>query len=210
MRALANDAVILRDRYTNTWQVAVSRVGHDWYFDKGWAKFYKENSLEWGDFLVFEYKGNNLFDFKLLGETACEKKGGATTTKSRRKQNIAPHCYGDEIFESGLVPRPKNPFFVSRSRKEKRRNELLIPKNVIEDYNLNLREIMFLVDRKGNKWETKIKRWRDGRVCLNRGWRGLCTMNDIKRDDVCVCEFVQRNDNEGRDILVYAVDSLDK
>lgn len=44
------------------------------YFLNGWQQFLTENSVEEGDFLVFRYAGNCIFDFKLLGRTECERK----------------------------------------------------------------------------------------------------------------------------------------
>lgn len=79
-------SVMLRDGYKNLWSVEVARNGDKWYFKKGWAQFYEENSLELGNFLVFEYKGDNLFDFKLLGHDACEKKGVGGALKFRVKE----------------------------------------------------------------------------------------------------------------------------
>lgn len=43
----------------------------------------------------------------------AERKGGANTD-----------CYGDDIFRSGLLAKPKNPYFVTKIR-PKRRHELV-------------------------------------------------------------------------------------
>lgn len=72
--AIANN-IILRDRYKNTWLVQVGKSGERRYFSKGWAEFCSENSVECGDFMVFEYKSENLFDFTMFGGNACEKEG---------------------------------------------------------------------------------------------------------------------------------------
>ncbi|PIN26718.1 hypothetical protein CDL12_00528 [Handroanthus impetiginosus] len=265
MQEVLANSVILRDRYKNMWRMEVARVGdHDWYFDEGWAKFYEENSLEPGNFLVFEYRDRNLFDFKLLGSDGCEKKGvgvlkfsfneerngdgddndndsdddddendddeseeeqdeeeeqintsitfgsGIIPSKRRyRKRNICCDCYGADIFESGLVPRPKHPYFVTRSRTS-RKNELHIPKKVIVDYHLEIPKNLFLIDEKGRKWKTKIKEWRDGRLWCTRGWKSLCNINNIDKDDVCICEFVQEEDSEDVQIVVHVLDIAGK
>lgn len=52
----------------------VGPIGKNVYFLNGWQQFLTENSVEEGDFLVFRYAGNCIFDFKLLGRTECEKK----------------------------------------------------------------------------------------------------------------------------------------
>ncbi|KAK4441170.1 B3 domain-containing protein REM9 [Sesamum alatum] len=294
-RALAQ-SVVLRDRYGNLWPMRVATTGANWYFRKDWPQFCEENSLQIGDFVIFNYKGDNLFDFILLGHDACEKKGvGALRVKeeevhehdnddhyvqddddyveeeeseehdhdddddnddddyveeaeeeyqvtsiskkigaepkskscralekisredrtfgigsipSRRryeKKNI-PDCYGGDIFESGLAPRPTNPFFVTRSRLARRKNELYIPKDVITDYHLNIPEKVVLVDEQGRKWETKMKQWKDGRLWCTRGWRSLCNVNSIGLDDTCICEFVHKQGSKDvAHILVHAL-----
>lgn len=65
----------LRDRFGNMWPVGVNKIGGNLYFQYGWEKFIEDNSVEVGDFLVFDYDGNKMFDFKLLGRTKCEKNG---------------------------------------------------------------------------------------------------------------------------------------
>ncbi|KAL3624111.1 hypothetical protein CASFOL_032927 [Castilleja foliolosa] len=65
---------ILRDGDENEWPVEVATQGDKWWFRKGWAKLYREKSLNEGDILMFEYRGNNLFHFKLFGEGARESR----------------------------------------------------------------------------------------------------------------------------------------
>ncbi|KAL2460204.1 B3 domain-containing protein [Abeliophyllum distichum] len=69
------DRAFLRDKYRNLWPVKLSKVGEDWFFVDGWAKFIHDNSMVLGEFLVFKYDGDNIFDVKLLGHSGCDKKG---------------------------------------------------------------------------------------------------------------------------------------
>ncbi|XP_034681296.1 B3 domain-containing protein At4g34400-like isoform X1 [Vitis riparia] len=68
------EKAILRDFVWRVWHVEVGPIGKNVYFLNGWQQFLTENSVEEGDFLVFRYAGNCIFDFKLLGRTECEKK----------------------------------------------------------------------------------------------------------------------------------------
>ncbi|XP_019154240.1 PREDICTED: B3 domain-containing protein REM5-like [Ipomoea nil] len=69
--------VFLRDRYKNMWEVKVGRSGNHLVFEEGWDKFIKDNCVELGDFLVFDYLDTkSLFDFKLLGLSCCCEKIG--------------------------------------------------------------------------------------------------------------------------------------
>lgn len=55
----------------------VGKSGNDLFFEEGWDKFIKDNSLEYGDFLVFDYiDTKSLFEFKLLGSPCCCEKIG--------------------------------------------------------------------------------------------------------------------------------------
>ncbi|KAI3443897.1 hypothetical protein Pfo_000562 [Paulownia fortunei] len=69
------DKVVLRDRYNNLWQVKIAKVGDKLCLQDGWPKFVEDNSIKGGDLLVFEYFSNGLFDTKMYGSSACEKKG---------------------------------------------------------------------------------------------------------------------------------------
>ncbi|OIT07179.1 PREDICTED: B3 domain-containing protein At4g34400-like [Nicotiana attenuata] len=81
--------VSLRDRFGNVWPIGLAKKDRDLYFQDGWVKFIEDNSLEFGDFLIFDYDGNGVFDFKLLGKTACEKKGaGVTSVKVEEEEMI--------------------------------------------------------------------------------------------------------------------------
>ncbi|CAA0823190.1 Unknown protein [Striga hermonthica] len=207
---------LLRDCNRNLWLVEAARRGDGfWCFTEGWSDFFTRNSIELRDLLEFEYTGDNLFDFVVLGHDACDKPQlppnldedeqanisdeqqevatfGARTMphkRSYKKQNTRD-CYGEDIFESSLVPRPNNPYFVTRWRPLCRKNELYIPKDVIVDYGLDIPEKMFLVDERGRKWETKVKQWKDGRLWCTGGWKSLCNVNRVGINDTCVCEFV--------------------
>ncbi|KAL8516037.1 hypothetical protein ACS0TY_014641 [Phlomoides rotata] len=215
--------VMLRDGYRNIWRVEVDINGDgEWSFKEGWPHFYKDNCLKPLDFMVFECKDcsttNCVFDFKVLGENACEKKG-VPNFKIKEEYEIEEdlnkdndddggdyYYYEEEddddlqeedescrsnksnIFRSGVANQLINnrPCFISRSRS--RENELLIPKKVMVRYKRKLPERLFLVDVRGNKWETVIKQRKDGRVCCSGGWRSLCDANNINKDDRCICE----------------------
>ncbi|XP_031278124.1 putative B3 domain-containing protein At5g66980 [Pistacia vera] len=43
------------------------------YFANGGQQFVKDNSLVFGDFLVFQYNGDNGFNVKIFGKSGCEK-----------------------------------------------------------------------------------------------------------------------------------------
>ncbi|KAH0727492.1 hypothetical protein KY284_003357 [Solanum tuberosum] len=63
--------------------MGVTRIGRDLYFQYGWEKFIEDNTLEFGDFIIFDYDGNETFDFKLLGITGCVKEGAKCEKKEK-------------------------------------------------------------------------------------------------------------------------------
>ncbi|XP_055803364.1 B3 domain-containing protein At5g60142-like [Solanum dulcamara] len=67
--------VSLRDRFGNMWPIGVTKSGKHIYFEHGWEKFIEDNIVEFGDFIIFDYDGTRIFDFKLLGRIGCVKKG---------------------------------------------------------------------------------------------------------------------------------------
>ncbi|KAL0284086.1 UNVERIFIED_CONTAM: hypothetical protein Sangu_2847900 [Sesamum angustifolium] len=263
MQRALEQGVVLRDRYGNFVGDGVVRTSGDkWYFRKDIGRnFCEENSLEMGDFVIFNYKGvggpkfrgkNEEVDkvhetfvvsqenddsyvqeeeseeqdddddddyvqeeeeedeevegrSKSKSSLAVEKNSseeertfgiGSMPSKRRYEKKNIPDCYGADIFESGLALRPRNPFFVSRSRLWRRKNDL---------------RRCCLVDEQGRKWETKMKQWKDGRLWCTRGWRSLCNVNGIGKDDTCICEFVQDQQgcNHVLHILVHLVHALD-
>ncbi|PHT64394.1 hypothetical protein T459_31745 [Capsicum annuum] len=80
--------VFLRDRFDNMWPMGVTKTGRDFYFEYKWEKFIEDNSLELGDFLVFDFDGNRTFYTKLLGKNGCEKKeaGGLKLTVEEEEE----------------------------------------------------------------------------------------------------------------------------
>ncbi|KAF8410595.1 hypothetical protein HHK36_003127 [Tetracentron sinense] len=64
---------ILKDPIGRFWHVEVKKVENDLFFQNGWVGFVESHSIELGDFLVFRYKGNSVFDVRIFGKTGCKK-----------------------------------------------------------------------------------------------------------------------------------------
>ncbi|KAH6764439.1 hypothetical protein C2S52_013389 [Perilla frutescens var. hirtella] len=122
---------------------------------------------------------------------------GCTST-SKRKSTRDFDWYGVEIFQSGLIHQPNNPYFVTKIRKQ-RAYELYMPMDVIKSYGLQLPNTILLIDPRRREFRATRKMWSDGRTFYTGGWRSLCGMNQVKDDDSCICEFVQR----GQDLCVH-------
>lgn len=64
---------LLEDRKGNSWQVKVVQMEAQFCFVGGWDKFVKENDIQRGDVLVFQYDGKLTFSFIRLGLNSLEK-----------------------------------------------------------------------------------------------------------------------------------------
>ncbi|KAI5659228.1 hypothetical protein M9H77_28021 [Catharanthus roseus] len=228
--------VFLRDRYGNLWTVDVEKIGNELFLVGGWSTFVLENSLELGDFVVFEPGSHNTFNVKILGKNSVEKVGlGVCKSKikieeeesaeeedgeeeeesagsaeeedeeedivilssgpgesSGRNKTLKPSISAAKISKAGCrISPPKNPHFLAKMR-PRRRDELFVPFDVINDYNLDLPSKTILRDSEGREWTTKLTPWKDGRIWYYGGWASLCRVNRVNEADTCLCEFVKR------------------
>nr|XP_027064150.1 putative B3 domain-containing protein At5g66980 [Coffea arabica] len=66
-----------------------------------WAKFVKDNTVELGDFLVFQYDGDCVYDVKLFGHSACEKKGVGAVKVKEEEEETKGFEEDDEVKKDG-------------------------------------------------------------------------------------------------------------
>ncbi|KAK8523495.1 hypothetical protein V6N12_048015 [Hibiscus sabdariffa] len=64
-----------------TWSVRI----RDRRFEDGWGDFAKDHDLHVGDFLVFEYGGNLVFDVVVLDTSACQREYPLSATKPKHQ-----------------------------------------------------------------------------------------------------------------------------
>ncbi|GMI78518.1 hypothetical protein like AT5G66980 [Hibiscus trionum] len=69
-------SVLLEGPSGYSWVVELVQKNDDLFFDKGWADFVRDHSLECGDFLVFRYDSDLVFDVKVFDQSNCEKEVG--------------------------------------------------------------------------------------------------------------------------------------
>ncbi|KAH7845391.1 hypothetical protein Vadar_001434 [Vaccinium darrowii] len=103
-----------------SWLVELKKVDGHMYFREGWQQFVDDNSLEFGDFLMFYYGGNAQFYVKMYGINGCQKKLSGPTreidgdithpqenqlVETRKSQRLAQGANGEEIDQEDLCPR---------------------------------------------------------------------------------------------------------
>ncbi|XP_052203088.1 B3 domain-containing protein At5g60140-like [Diospyros lotus] len=295
--------VFLRNSDDKLWPIDIGKIGNKFFFKNGWLTFIEGNFIENGDFLTFDYDGDNVFDFQIYGgrngvrkqeirslnsiieededyeleeeedsddedekykgmeeaideeelgpkalrKKALKGKGGnegveevideeelgakafrqktlkgkegnsAKDLKSPSKgtnrlldfdgskgkvgskvqggQKRNKYCDEEDVFKYGMVSRPKNPYFVATVR-DKRKNELYVPQEVLRDHHIKLPQTIILLDERGREWTTNVIVWGDGRTWLTRGWRAFCKWNNFKPEDRCICEFKQEESQQ--------------
>ncbi|THG13376.1 hypothetical protein TEA_008229 [Camellia sinensis var. sinensis] len=79
------------------WQVNMNQVNDDLYFDKGWKQFVQDNSLEFGDFLIFYYGGNAKFYVKIYGKNGCQKEVTNPTGETHQENETIDHSKSCQI-----------------------------------------------------------------------------------------------------------------
>ncbi|XP_057775879.1 uncharacterized protein LOC130994823 isoform X1 [Salvia miltiorrhiza] len=139
-----------------------------------WKRVCEANLINTGDVCIFEFMQGPI-DLYIR----------VRIKRAHELQSKATHCRDGDIFMPG------KPHFVWRLTQEKRRR-LTLPRTVIKNYNLKIPNIISLIDERGNKWETKILKWRDGHLaCPDHVWRSLCDANLMEMGDRCICEFIE-------------------
>ncbi|XP_047249914.1 B3 domain-containing protein At5g60140-like [Capsicum annuum] len=106
------------------------------------------------------------------------------------KVNDLHDTFGANVFKSGCAIQPKNPYFVAKVQ-SKRRNQLYVPMDVVRDYKHEFPSTMSIRDSAGREFETRVVKWKDGRIWLVGGWRSFCRWNLVQKNDKWVCEFVR-------------------
>ncbi|XP_015159608.1 B3 domain-containing protein At3g06220-like [Solanum tuberosum] len=112
--------------------------------------------------------GNNM-----AGEKDDEEKESKCKSMTAGKVNNPHDQFATDIFRSGRATKPKNPYFVTKIRPD-RRNHLYVPADMVRDYQLELPSSMTIRDSAGREFEAKLKIWQDGRIWLIGGWHSLC------------------------------------
>lgn len=85
------DSAVLRS-YGRTWSVKI----RDRSFEDGWQDFAQDHDLHVGDFLVFRYGGNMVFDVVVFDTSACQRQYPLLATQA---QHPAKEI-GSKLFHS--------------------------------------------------------------------------------------------------------------
>ncbi|XP_042489202.1 putative B3 domain-containing protein REM15 isoform X1 [Macadamia integrifolia] len=188
-----------------SWPVKVS----GFCFKEGWADFARDRHLLAGDFLIFRYEGQMVFDVMVFTRSACEKifppflaenenKGEGSVQRTRPRAHKADSSKGT------------NPFFVVPVGKfNLMKNVLVIPRTFARSNGLIGEGFeMILKDQEsGRSWPVQLRHKNDGRVYFRGGLRDFAVANHLKKDQLCIFRLIcSSNNNDGKMVLHVTVD----
>lgn len=76
----------------------MNKVDDDVFFKSGWEKFVQDNSLEFGDFLIFYYNGGSKFYVSICGKNNCLKE---IKTGNNKSEQQPIHIQENESIKTG-------------------------------------------------------------------------------------------------------------
>ncbi|KAM7523659.1 hypothetical protein LguiA_013561 [Lonicera macranthoides] len=212
---------IIKTHVKTTWCIDVNKVDNYYFFQKGWPEFVRDNSLEFGDFLVFCYIGNSEFYVPIFGINNCRKEVPITTRNSDKPQSVLQGnptveasnskekmCVDRTVqMDTTLMPSQDNTGDVGTPCKFVSRKPFLeiilkpahvysglmnIPLEFVKSYMSAHRQTARL--KHSNKsWLVKLISYGE-RLVFSAGWRKFVADNTLKRGDVCRFKLIRRND----------------
>ncbi|KAL2920936.1 putative B3 domain-containing protein REM15 [Bienertia sinuspersici] len=173
-----NKVAILRDKSRRNWVVKLDYINLK--FKDGWKKFCEEHNLQIGDFLVFKYQGDLIFDVFIFDPTACEREipvsiSPLSTSTSNDPNKGLANWETKKVFEHNIIDfKPiKHACFsleINIKPYNYKSSALYMPKRLPRQYGLNKSQVVELIDEKGDKFlmpfridrnNAYIGRWQD-------------------------------------------------
>lgn len=100
-------------------------------FEKGWKIFANDQSLEFGDFLVFSYDGDSRFSVTIFAKDGIKKDLGAVTTTDRSRVSVEKEPVGFKPVDSFTKPERRND--CGKRVKRKRKRDSVEPRDLVDD-----------------------------------------------------------------------------
>eukprot|EP00257_Ricinus_communis_P025866 XP_025013280.1 putative B3 domain-containing protein Os03g0621600 isoform X2 [Ricinus communis] len=183
------------------------------YFEEGWEDFVKHHGLNLGDFVVFEYNGDLVFDAIVFDSSACEKeipvsinlfsekmknKNKNKNKKKKKKKKILSDEGKSPLEDAKSYP-TNGPHFITTinaSNGPDGISYLHIPVEFAKSQKLDRASIVILRDSSGKLWPVKLCtsdfKFRGKmlkRTAMRKGWLHFYVANKLKKGDVCLFEL---------------------
>ena len=84
---LGKECVLWPTHTSDSWRVRTKCIDDELYFKKGWKKFAKHHSLQFGDMLIFRHVQNSEFDVDVVDKSCIPRKTLAFRTDQVMKDS---------------------------------------------------------------------------------------------------------------------------
>ncbi|KAB2628038.1 B3 domain-containing protein REM8-like [Pyrus ussuriensis x Pyrus communis] len=157
------------------WDVKVGRSGDGKLaFEEGWEEFVKRNGLNEEDIVVFEHKGDMVFNAVAYDSGGCEKKYPPDSGKGLLK--TTKWLTSAKLFKIKMA-----------------KTHGTIPARFARENGLHSISKLILNDPRGRLWPVSLGRWGsrvkavDHRLAINtKGWYKFYASNSLKEGEVCL------------------------
>ncbi|KAM7252473.1 hypothetical protein ACFE04_024356 [Oxalis oulophora] len=199
------EIIILKSFSKKSWGVLMEKKKEGLFFTKGWSKFVKEHSLEYGNFLIFKFTTNSSFEVVIYGHDNCEKETpigsqqpDPVSEEKKNKKKQQPQT--TTRAGVGCSKSSNNLQFVRNLTNDDTQFNIWLPSKFAKATGLVSKDSVILKDvtegGTGGEWNVELRRQKDvyGRVQLTTGWhkfrkaKNLCCGQNS--DDSCLFEFV--------------------
>nr|XP_043618566.1 B3 domain-containing transcription factor VRN1-like [Erigeron canadensis] len=182
---------ILMTSSGKSWEVNMKKVDDDVYLQDGWEKFVKDNSLEFGDFLIFYHNGGSNFFVSISGKNGCLKEIDLEEDSKSEKQPIHVQVkeptgtaeqktvLGEEISKLSFEVRVQQRYMT--------RGYLPMPQvfyDGVKEY-----RGMAKLQHQDRTWDVKVDKYGE-RIRFNEGWSKFSAENCLIVGDVCCFKMI--------------------
>ncbi|XP_074281461.1 putative B3 domain-containing protein REM15 [Silene latifolia] len=191
---------MLRDKRHDIWYVKVSCEKGKMDMKDGWEIFCKEHGLKMGDFLVFKYQGNLIFDVIIFDPSASERKFPQTPIASRVTK-IDHISKGRSVAKMAFKPRGFPYCHISVKPHCFKWGGLIIPIEFARANGIDKRRCKIKVnDERGRSWSMQLKYRRESSkggngVYISSGWCKFYVANGLKSGDQVIIELIDSGPN---------------
>ncbi|KAL7606043.1 hypothetical protein Lser_V15G20494 [Lactuca serriola] len=173
----------------NSWKVDMNKIDDDVYFKSGWEKFVQDNSLEFGDFLIFYYNGGSDFFVSISGKNNCLKENNNNTESENQSTPIQETETETNTTTGNEQIEDSNFSFDIKIQPCYLRNQYMnLPRVFYEGVKEEYRS-MAKLQHLGRTWDVKVVDCCD-RIRFTDGWRVFAMENCLGVGDVCCFKLV--------------------
>ncbi|KAL1824352.1 hypothetical protein ACET3Z_011130 [Daucus carota] len=203
---LGKECVLWPTHTSDSWRVRTKCIDDELYFKKGWKKFAKHHSLQFGDMLIFRHVQNSEFDVDVVDKSCIPRKtlafrtdqvmkDSAPVPTSRKKKAIlqtAALTAAEALIASSEYP---SFYKIMKSAYVGSGGYLHVSFDFSKEYMKDYSGYVKIRLSESKAWMIKVLRQASGgRTLLSAGWSNLARENSLQVNDVCVFQLINTKD----------------